>query len=184
MRHRIAICVFVSLLLCGCGNIANVRSFSTPYSSQPDGDTAHLRVITNGMVRGVPASACIDWRRKGAGVIAVVQSGFANRNGQSLSMPPSPQADQIHQRGFVSSEVRIPAGQDFAFNFLSMGKVIGRHIYRCANSMTFKPEVGKNYELLLIESNQCIVRLQRLDDGQDLKDSLRKTQLCNAMDAF
>ncbi len=86
-----------TLLLAGCGNLANVQSYSTPYSAPAGGETARLRVITNGMARGVPASACIDWRREGAGVIAVAQSGFANRNGQSLGMPPSRQAEQLSQ---------------------------------------------------------------------------------------
>lgn len=173
-----------TLLLAGCGNIANVRSYSTPYSTPPSTETARLRVMTNGMARGVPASTCIDWRREGAGVIAVQQSGFANRNGQSLGMPLTRQAEQSRLGGFASSEVLVPANKPFAFNFRSYGMVSSGYSYSCQKSMTFTPEKGQDYELLLIESGQCLVRLQRLGDGRNLTGSLQDTGLCNASDAF
>lgn len=173
-----------ALLLAGCGNLANVQSYSTPYSAPSGGETARLRVITNGMARGVPASACIDWRREGAGVIAVAQSGFASRNGQSLGMPPSRQAEQLGQGGFASSEVRMPAGQPFAFNFQSRGMVSSGYSYSCQQSMTFTPEAGQDYELLLMESGQCLARLVRLGDGRNLSGSLQDTRLCKASDAL
>lgn len=173
-----------ALLLSGCGNLANVKSYSTPYAAPPGGETARLRVITNGMARGVPGSACIDWRQAGAGVIAVAQSGFANRNGQKLGMPSSRQAEQLQQGDFVQSEVLIPANQPFAFNFQSQGMVSGGYAYSCQQSMTFTPEAGQDYELLLMESGQCLARLQRLGDGRNLSASLRDTGLCNAADGF
>ncbi|MFR0687842.1 hypothetical protein ACLUTX_00460 [Enterobacterales bacterium AE_CKDN230030158-1A_HGKHYDSX7] len=171
-------------LLSGCGNLANVQSYSTPYSAPAGGETARLRVITNGMARGVPASACIDWRREGAGVIAVAQSGFASRNGQSLGMPPSRQAEQLSEGGFAHSEVQIPAGQPFAFNFQSRGMVSSGYSYSCQQSMSFTPEAGQDYELLLMESGQCLARLVRLGDGRNLSGSLRDTSLCKASDAL
>ncbi|WP_236198750.1 hypothetical protein [Pseudomonas pseudonitroreducens] len=174
----------VAALLSGCGNFANVRSYSTPYSTPASSETARLRVITNGMARGVPASACIDWRREGAGVIAVAQSGFANRNGQSLGMPPSRQAEQLRQGGFVSSEVNVPANQPFAVNFQSQGMVSSGYSYSCQQSMTFTPEAGQDYELLLMESGQCLARLVRLGDGRNLSGSLQDTGLCKASDAL
>lgn len=173
-----------ALLLYGCGNLANVRSFSTPYSMPPSGETARLRVITNGMVRGVPASSCIDWRVDGAGVIAVLQSGFANLNHQSLGMPLSRQFERLPQQGLVSSEVLIPANKPFAFNFQSQGMVSGGYSYSCQQSMTFTPEAEQDYELLVVESAQCLTRLQRLGDGQSLTGSLQDAKLCKASDAF
>ncbi|QRY78348.1 hypothetical protein JVX91_22585 [Pseudomonas sp. PDNC002] len=179
-----ALSLAAATLLSGCGNLANVKSYSTPYSAPQGGETARLRVITNGMARGVPGSACIDWRHPGAGVIAVAQSGFANRNGQNLGMPPSRQAEQLQQGDFVSSEVAIPANQPFAFNFQSQGMVSGGYAYSCQQSMTFTPEAGEDYELTLIESGQCFARLQRLGDGRNLSGSLQDTSLCKATDGF
>jgi len=171
-------------LLSGCGNLANVQSYSTPYSAPATGETARLRVITNGMARGVPASACIDWRREGAGVIAVAESGFASRNDQSLGMPPSRQAVQLGHAGFAISEVQVPANQPFAVNFQSRGMVSSGYAYSCQQSMSFTPEAGQDYELLLMESGQCLARLQRLGDGRNLSGSLQDTRLCKASDAL
>jgi len=173
-----------ALLLSACGNLANVQSYSTPYAAPVGQETARLRVITNGMARGVPGRSCIDWRQPGAGVIAVAQPGFANRNGQTLGMPPSRQGEQLGDAGFATSEVQVPANQPFALNFQSRGMVSSGYAYSCQQSLTFTPEAGRDYELLLMESGQCLARLVRLDDGRNLSGSLQDTQLCKASDAF
>lgn len=64
-----ALSISVLALLSGCGALTDVRSFSTPYSTPDGGETARLRVISDGMVRGVPKSDCVDFRLPGAGVM-------------------------------------------------------------------------------------------------------------------
>lgn len=170
-----------ALLLTGCGNLANVRAYSTPYAEPQGGDTARLRVISNGMVRAVPGRDCIDWRSPGAGVMVVQQSGFANRNGQVLGMPPSAVAAQLQGAGMARSELKIPAGKPTAFNFQSQGSVSGGYSYSCQKSFRFTPQAGKDYQMIMLESGQCQLSVQELGGGQvDWQDA----GLCNAADAF
>ncbi len=56
--------------------------------------------------------------------------------------------------------------------------------YSCQQSMTFTPEAEQDYELLLMESGQCLARLVRLGDGRNLSGSLQDTRLCKASDAL
>lgn len=171
-----------TLLLAGCGNIANFGSLMTQYSTPPSSEIARLRVITDGIVRGVPASSCIDWRREGAGVIAVVHSGFTSLRNQSLGIPASRRFALISPEEVVRSEVLIPANKPFALNYQEQEMVSGASS-QCAGSMTFSPGAGQDYELVLV-GGTCMVRLERLGDGRDITSSLQKTGLCNALDAF
>lgn len=170
--------------LSGCGNLANVRSYSTAYAEPVSGETARLRVITNGMVRAVPARDCIDWRSPGAGVMVVAQSGFANRNGQSLGMPVS-RDDQLQSSNLVRSELKIPANTPVSFSFQSQGSVSSGYAYSCQESFRFTPQAGKDYQLILLESGQCLISLQRLDnaDGQS-KVAFEEAGLCKASDSL
>lgn len=167
-----------------CGNIANMRAYSTAYVEPSSGDTARLRIITNGMARGVPGSDCIDWRLPGAGVMAVAQSGFADQNnGRSLGIPPS--GRQIDGQGLARSELKMPAGKPFAMNFQSTGYVSGGYSYSCQQSFRFTPKAGQDYELILLDSGGCVVALQRLNPaGKAENEPVEKTGLCSALDAF
>ena len=82
-------CCSFLCLLSGCGALTDVRSFSTPYTMPSSAETARLRVISDGMVRGVPKSDCVNFRLPGAGVMVVARDGYANRNGERLGMPPT-----------------------------------------------------------------------------------------------
>jgi len=167
-----------------CGNIANMRAYSTAYVESSSGDTARLRIITNGMARGVPASDCIDWRLPGAGVMAVAQSGFADQNnGRSLGIPPS--GRQVGGQGLAHSELKMPAGKPFAMNFQSTGYVSGSYSYSCQQNFRFTPKAGQDYELILLDSGGCVVALQRLNPaGKAENEPVEKTGLCSALDAF
>ena len=172
-----------ALLLAGCGTVANFGSLTTQYSMPSASETARLRVVTNGIVRGVPASSCIDWGLEGAGVIAVVHSGFTSLRNQSLGMPASRRFAMISPEDIVRSEVLVPANKPFAFNFQSQDMTSTARS-SCQRSMTFTPEAGQDYELLMIDSSICLARLERLGDGLSVTSSLRDTGLCNAFDAF
>ena len=114
--------------------MANVRSFSTPYSLPASDQTARLRVFSDGMVRAIPKSACIDFRLPGAGVLVAPRKGYADRNNESVDMP----VIDAQPPGTVKSEFKIPAGEPVAFVYNRDG---------CYNRFTFVPKPGADYEL-------------------------------------
>ena len=52
--------VLAAAALGGCGQVANVRSLSTGYAPPQGGETAHIRLVTDGLVRAVPGHDCLD----------------------------------------------------------------------------------------------------------------------------
>ncbi len=174
----------LALAVSACGNIANMRAYSKAYMEPASGDTARLRVITNGMARGVPGRDCIDWRMPGAGIMAVAQSGFADQNnGRSLGIPPS--GREVGGQKLARSELKVPAGKPFAMNFQSSGYVSGGYSYSCQQTFRFTPQAGQDYELILLDSGMCVVGLQHLNsEGKAENEPVEKAGLCNALDAF
>lgn len=170
----------LALAVSGCGNISNIRAYNTAYVEPTAGDTARLRVITNGMARGVPGRDCIDWRVPGAGVMAVSESGFAGQNnGRSLGMPESNR--RVEAQALARSELKVPADKPFAMNFQSEGS----NSYSCRQSFYFTPKAGEDYELILLDAGQCLIALQRLNPtGKPQNVPVEKAKLCNAMDMF
>lgn len=166
MGLRIASVIAV-VALAGCGNIAAVKSFSTKFESPVDGETANLRVITNGMVRGVPDSACINWYIPGAGVIAA-QDGFAHRNDEDLRMPDSKWTAAASKSNFYNTEVRVPAGKPLTLHFIGYGRVTAYAREQCFLSRSFTPEAGHNYELVMIQDGStCRSRLVDFIDATE-----------------
>lgn len=139
-------------LLNGCGALTDVRSFSTPYSSPTSGDTARVRVISDGMVRAVPKSDCINFRLPGAGVMVAQRDGYADRNGEKLGMQPT----AVQLASTVESELLVPAGQPIAFHYIGN---------RCYNMFTFVPVAGADYELQAAGLGSCAVILKRMQVG-------------------
>ena len=174
----------LAVAVSACGNIANMRAYSTAYVEPVAGDTARLRVITNGMVRGVPGRDCIDWRVPGGGVMAVAQSGFADQNnGRSLGMPESGRV--VEGPGLARTELKVPAGKPLAMNFQSTGYVSGGYSYSCQQTFRFTPQAGQDYELILLDSGMCAIGLQRLiPAGKAENQPVEKAGLCSALDAF
>lgn len=174
----------LAVAVSACGNIANMRAYSTAYVEPVAGDTARLRVITNGMARGVPGRDCIDWRVPGAGVMAVAQSGFADQNnGRSLGMPESGRV--VEGPGLARTELKVPAGKPFAMNFQSTGYVSGGYSYSCQQTFRFTPQASQDYELILLDSGMCAIGLQRLiPAGKAENQPVEKAGLCSALDAF
>lgn len=170
---KVLACTSLLALLSGCGAITDVRSFSTPYTTPPSTETARLRVISNGMVRGVPKSDCINFRLPGAGVMVVARDGYANRNGESLGMPSA----VVHSSSTAVSELLVPAGQPMAFHYLGD---------RCYNLFSFVPEPGMDYELEAASRYRCGVTIKRMLVGETSgkRVPLAKSKLCNWGDNF
>lgn len=159
--------------LTACGAITDVRSFSTPYTSPTSGETARLRVMSDGMVRGVPRSGCIDFRLPGAGVMVANRDGYADRNGETLGMAPVAR----YSSNTVMTELLVPAGQPIAFHYIGD---------RCYNMFSFVPEAGMDYELDAANRYKCGVTLKRMLVGE-IKGSLvplGESKLCNWADNF
>ena len=140
-----------AVLLAGCGNLQTVKSFSTPYKEPEGGERARIRVVSDGMVRAVPQSACVNWRLPNAGVMVADIKGFADQNNKSLGMPANTAAVPRHDAPTVVGEFYVPANQPLALAYLSNGGRIkfGAH-YQCKVNKTFVPQAGKDYEARFI----------------------------------
>lgn len=165
--------ISVLALLSGCGALTDVRSFSTPYSTPDGGETARLRVISDGMVRGVPKSDCVDFRLPGAGVMVAFRDGYANRNGESLGMP----AVEGHSSSTVMTELLVPAGKPIAFHYIGA---------RCYNMFSFVPKAGVDYQLDAAALYKCGVTLQQAPakTGAFSPSPLKESKLCKVTDNF
>lgn len=159
------------LALAGCGALTDVRSSSTPYSTPPGGETVRLRVISDGMVRGVPRSDCVDFRLPGAGVVVAARDGYANRNGESLGMA-APQTPAVPG---TRTEVLVPAGQPMAFHYLGN---------QCYNLFSFVPKAGMDYQLEASGMYKCAVMLKQapLGSKEYAAAPLKDSKLCRVTD--
>lgn len=157
MNHARVIPALWMMLLGGCGQIATVHSLSTAYTSPSAGETARLRVVSDGMVRAVPGRDCLDWNTPGAGVMVSARPGFADRNGEQLGMT----GPVYSWAGAVSSELVIAANTPIAFHYL--GQTTPDR--QCFNTLTFVPRPGVDYQLQSSTSAQCAIHLQELPAG-------------------
>lgn len=149
------------VLVAACGNIQTVKSFSTPYQEPSAGPRARIRVVTDGMLRAVPNSACIDWRLEGSGVMAIPTKGFANMNDRKLGMPPSPaQTLAPGSAGFAMSELYVRAGKPMVLDYLTQG--LGG--YKCSVQRSFVPTDGQDYEAVFFQNDKtCSFRVTGID---------------------
>lgn len=182
---RIAGGVSMAILLAGCGNIAVVKSFSTKFESPVDGETANLRVISNGMVRGVPNSECVNWYLPGAGVM-VAADGFAHRNSESLGMPDSKWTVTSTIKNVHATELRVPAGKPLVLSFLGPGGGDYYSRWQCGSNDVFVPKPGHNYEYIKIEDGRtCWSKLVEFSDAEnEEKIEAKAASLCSAWHKF
>jgi hypothetical protein len=180
---RIGLLVALSISASACGNIQTVKSFSTPYEQPAAGERARIRVVSDGMVRAVPASACEDWRLPGAGVMVVPTKGFANMNGRKLDMPNGLLVKAASSAPTAMSELYVPAGVPLTLDYLSQGNT--RH--RCSVKKTFVPESGADYEAVFVEyGDKCLIGVNKLlpSGGIDTQSALdvSDAKLCRVTD--
>ena len=171
----------VLLALSGCGQVANVRSLSTGYIPPQSGETARIRLLTDGLVRAVPGRDCLDWNVPGAGVMASAKSGFPDHNGENLGIP----GPIYSLAGSVSSELVVPANKPITLHYL------GRLQYsrQCAKTMTFVPQPGVDYMVQATMSADCSFQLDELEAGGKQWAMVQpqpagKVSMCNAIDNF
>lgn len=181
MRLLPVILAVLLLSLGGCGQVANVRSLSTGYVPPQGGETARIRLLTDGLVRAVPERDCLDWNVPGAGVMASAKPGFPDHNGENLGIP----GPIFSWAGAVSSELVVPANKPIAFHYL------GRLQYsrQCAKTMTFVPRPGVDYMVQATMSADCSFQLDELEAGGKQWAMVQpqpagKVSMCNAIDNF
>ena len=180
MRFRNVVPLLL-LALGGCGQVANIRSLSTGYVPPQNGETARVRIVTDGLVRAVPGRDCLDWNVPGAGVVASAKAGFPDHNGESLGMP----GPIYSSAGAVTSELVVPAGKPIAFHYL--GRL--QYAQQCAKTMTFVPKPGRDYMVQASMSADCSFLLDELPaDGKQWvriePTPVGKVSMCNVMDNF
>jgi hypothetical protein len=132
-------------LLAGCGNIQTVKSFSTAYQEPSSGERARVRIVSDGMVRAVPKSACVDWRIPNAGVMVSSKKGFADQSNRSLNIPGEP-VELGSEGSTVTSEFYVPANAPLTLAYLSNGHTSNGKQVQCRVNKTFTPQVDKDYE--------------------------------------
>jgi len=180
MKAIVPLCL-ASAVLSGCGNIAAVKSFNSKFVSPTGGETARLRVVADGMVRGVPGLECVDWYSPGAGVIVVPQKGFADRNGEHLGMPAAKEVPA----GAVSSEVLVAAGKPMTLAFLDGGRPnTYNSTTNCLGMFTFTPKAGADYELTVRGYNACGLQFERIDGAKPEPVNATKADYCSKLANF
>lgn len=181
MRLLPVIPAVLLLALGGCGQVANIRSLSTGYVPPQGGETARIRLLTDGLVRAVPGRDCLDWNVPGAGVMASAKPGFPDHNGENLGIP----GPIFSWAGAVSSELVVPANKPIAFHYL--GRL--QYARQCAKTMTFVPRPGADYMVQATMSADCSFQLDELEAGGKQWDMVQpqpagKVSMCNAIDNF
>lgn len=157
MKRVHLLCVTALVLLTACGNIQTVKSFSKQYQEPSTGSRARIRVVSDGMVRAVPNSACVDWRLEGSGVIVTPAKGFANMNDRRLGMPPSPaQKLASESTSFAISELYVQAGKPLVLDYLGQGA----GGYQCFIRRSFVPADGQDYEAVFFHETERICRFR------------------------
>jgi len=173
--------------LSGCGSISAVQSFWTTYQAPESGPRAKIRVISTGMVRAVPESSCVDWRKPGAGVMVSAQKVYSNLNGQSLDMPKRRGGYLLPADAEIQiSELYISAKGPLTLYLMGAGYDSGGKIRSCQRAVSFVPEPGKNYDAVLTEHGRnCLIQVDELDAVGDFESvPLQKAGLCNVLDNF
>lgn len=186
MKTACLLLLCLALGLAGCTRLSTIKATAVSYRL-PVGteQTAQIRIIAKGIVRGVPSSDCIDWRKPDAGLMVRPHGNRPNPNFRSLGMPMSAETDRLRRSNdFGANELKIPANRPFAFMFSQSERPSNSDlIYSCEQSVQFTPEPGVNYQLLFLhESQQCLALLRKIDDqGNALPElvKLEKTNFCS-----
>ncbi|MCE4057543.1 hypothetical protein [Pseudomonas sp. Au-Pse12] len=186
MRLRSILLLTLSLGLGGCAFVSALKATTVSYRVPADaGETALIRIVAQGLVRGVPYSDCIDWSKPASGLMVRPHRGIAHPNFRNLGIPMTAATDRMRrQEGFGANELKIPANRPFAFMFYNTEPGMDKD-YRavCEQSVTFVPEAGATYQMEFLQDQTCTARLRKIDErGEALPDLvvLRPTGFCRA----
>ncbi|ULT71928.1 hypothetical protein [Pseudomonas sp. BC42] len=186
MRLRSILLLTLSLGLGGCAFVSELKATTVSYRVPADaGETALIRIVAQGLVRGVPYSDCIDWSRPASGLMVRPHRGIAHPNFRNLGIPMTAATDRMRrQEGFGANELKIPANRPFAFMFYNTEPGMDKdYRFVCEQSVTFVPEAGATYQMEFLQDQMCTARLRKIDErGEALPDLvvLRPTDLCSA----
>lgn len=186
MRLRSILLLTLSLGLGGCAFVSELKATTVSYRVPADaGETALIRIVAQGLVRGVPYSDCIDWSKPASGLMVRPHRGIAHPNFRNLGIPMTAATDRMRrQEGFGANELKIPANRPFAFMFYNTEPGMDKdYRFVCEQSVTFVPEAGATYQMEFLQDQMCTARLRKIDErGEALPDLvvLRPTDLCSA----
>lgn len=186
MRLRSILLLTLFLGLSGCTFVSTLKATTVSYRVPADaGETALIRIVAQGLVRGVPYSDCIDWRKPASGLMVRPHRGIAHPNFRNLGIPMTAATDRMRrQEGFGANELKIPANRPFAFMFYNTEPGMDKdYRFVCEQSVTFVPETGATYQMEFLQDQKCTARLRKIDQhGEALPDLvvLRPTDFCSA----
>lgn len=162
-------------VLSGCTFISAVGTQFKKMEEPQDGERARIRVVGNYIaMRGTPGSACMDYRKKGAGTVIGGFIGSTGYRGRSLGMPnPNDSTKGMFSEFYVRANE--PVTLEIAADIT---------IANCSFPATFIPEAGHDYELQLGSqssggSSVCSIKGSEITGGVSKPLlSLRKTGEC------
>ncbi|MGC5703614.1 hypothetical protein J4P02_25800 [Pseudomonas sp. NFXW11] len=174
MRLPSILLLGLSLGLGGCTFVSTLKATTVSYRVPADaGETALIRIVAQGLVRGAPYSDCVDWRKPGSGLMVRPHRGIANPNFRNLHIPLSPETDRMRrQEGFGANELKLPAGRPFVFQFYNSEDSEYKDFRAvCEQSVSFVPEAGATYQMVFLQDQMCTARLRKIDaQGQPLPE--------------
>ncbi|WP_025129523.1 hypothetical protein [Pseudomonas sp. PH1b] len=186
MRFHSLLLLGLTLGLGGCTYFSTLKATAVSYRGPAAAaDTALIRIVAQGLVRGVPDSDCIDWRKPGSGLMVRPHRGIANPNFRNLGIAMTAETDRMRrQEGFGANELRLPANRPFAFQFYNTEPGMNRD-YRavCEQSVTFIPEPGATYQMVFLQDGMCTALLRKIDDQGRMQPGqvgLKPSDYCSA----
>jgi hypothetical protein len=185
MKYRILLAIFCVFLLSACGVIKNVKSTTTLYQPPTKEKLARIRISTDGLVRAVPNSRCVDWRLPGAGVMVIHQKDLITNdenNNKKLGMPASRAEDVV--KDMATSELYIEGDKPITLDYLAW-----KANYKCSLKKSFVAVTGLDYEFIFFQDrNMCYVHYQHLSAEAPMNTSktldISDAGFCHVSDAF
>lgn len=168
----------VAAALAGCSSVGTQFSKMDEPSG---GERARVRVAANMLVKGVPESSCIDWRKPGAGTIFGGIVGSKGYRGRSLGMP-----DPNHLAGKRSGEFYVAGGRPFSVALINTPE----SRMKCNIAVTFVPQAGRDYQLAMAteaaadskfpggRKSVCSAVVTDITGGQSKPVAIQKTNNC------
>ena len=160
------------LALAGC---ASIGTQFTKMAEPESGSRARVRIAANMLVRGMPESACVDWRKPGAGTVFGGIVGSSGYRGRSLDMPnPNGKA------GHGSGEMYVRGGAPVTYVLSNTPE----SIMLCDIAVTFTPQENRDYELSMQTGVQgttrsvCTAQVMDITGGGNVPVEIAEAAVC------
>lgn len=133
------------------GGCASLATQFTAFEESSANEKARLRVVSDGLVKGVPAHRCIDWSAPGSGTILGGMVSSSGLRGRSLGMTSA------SGQNSNAAEFYVDAGKPLTLVYLTTPE----NRYRCSVGASFVPEKGKDYQATFVmDTAFCRARIQ------------------------